>query len=122
MKSNQRQSRPPPPFVPSEAWIAAFEDGYTQLVIVNLTNYARARARHLGAPSSYPEDIVQNAAADTVQGILAWDPKQNSLEHHLRDVIKARTHHERARARRITHQPLDSSTCQAPRKLTPSRH
>ena len=111
MKADPRSMRPPPRFAPTEDWIKAFEAEYTQLMIMNVIRYARARARHVGtATSSYAEDLVQNIASDTVQGVLSWNPKRKALEQHLRDAVKVRTHHDRKRASRFTHQPIDPST------------
>lgn len=50
---------------------------------------------------------MQDALTDTASGVLSWDPSAKTLEQHILDVIKMRTHHDRQRARRFSHESLD---------------
>src|SRR5262249_4911115 len=55
----------------------------------------------------YAGELVQDALADTMIGVLRWDPSAKTLQQHIRDVIKMRTHYDRKRAQRFPHESLD---------------
>src|SRR5262245_31117218 len=84
------------PFSPSEEWIDAFKRECTHRLRLDLKEYARRRARGVRrvggqVDDSYAEDLVANAVADTLAGVIAWDPNAKALYQHLQDTIKSRT-------------------------------
>lgn len=110
MKLNQcSEEEPPLPFVPSEGWINALEEQCTEEMLQHALRYARRRARGVGPHVSddYSGELVQDALTDTASGVLRWDPSAKMLERHILDVIKMRTHYDRKRGRRFSHESLD---------------
>lgn len=66
------------PFVPSEAWIDAFDAQCTDAMIKRLQRFAAAWARILGGEyaandADYADELVQNVLTDTMEGVLRWD-------------------------------------------------
>lgn len=101
-------------FVPSEAWIDAFEDQCTDAMLKGVRRFAAYRARFLGWNGSsndayYAEELAQNAVTDTMLGVLRWDPSVQSLERHLLDAIRLRARRDRAHAERYPHASIDAS-------------
>lgn len=74
--------------------------------------YAARRAHGIGRVTDhdYAGELVQDALADTLIGVLHWDPSAKTLQRHLYDAIKMRTHHDRKRARRFPHESIDALT------------
>jgi len=100
-------------FSPSEEWIDAFKRECTHRLRLDLKEYARRRARGVRrvgghVDESYTEDLVANAIADTLTGVVTWDPIAKPLYQHLEDTIKYRTRHDRHRAKRFRHQRIDA--------------
>jgi hypothetical protein len=99
-------------FCPSDEWIEAFENQASDELMDNLEGYAAMRARLVVraggvADEFYVREVRLEALEDTWRGVVAWDPGQKSLEDHLRDVIRFRSRHHIARARRFRRQSLD---------------
>jgi hypothetical protein len=65
----------------------------------------------------YINALVQDALTDTAIGVLRWDPEVGDLELHLRDAIRARTSHDRQRARQFPHESIDVFAVGAPHAL-----
>jgi hypothetical protein len=99
----------PQPFVPSKDWDTTLEEQCTEEMLQRVRRYARRRARGVGSQvnDDYSGELVQDALADTASGVLRWDPSVKTLEQHILDVIKTRTHYDRKRARRFPHESLD---------------
>jgi hypothetical protein len=74
--------------------------------------YAARRAHGIGhvTDNYYAGELVQDVLADTLIGVLHWDPSAKTLQRHLHDAIKMRTHHDRKRARRFPHESIDALT------------
>ena len=101
------------PFQPTEEWIDAFQSQCTEKLRLDLLAYAKYRARGVGragahVDATYAEDLVADALADTLSGVVAWDPSAKSLYQHGEDTIRYRTRHDRKRARRYRHQRIDA--------------
>lgn len=101
------------PFSPGDEWIDAFKRECTKRLRLDLNEYARNRARlvrRVGGRTDewYAEDQVANAIADTLTGVVAWDPSAKPLYQHLEDTIKYRTRHDRERAKRVKHDRIDA--------------
>ncbi len=109
-------------FVPTEAWIDAFEaqacvHGFEE----KLLRFARRRAAmvaHAGRriDELYARELVQDALEDTLEGVLAWDPERVTLDKHLYDAIRSRTRHDYVQAQRFPHHAFDATD--APRALS----
>jgi hypothetical protein len=113
MKPDQRSKGDPPSlFVRSKDWFDAFEDQCTEEMMQRARRYAARRAHGIGhvTDSYYAGELVQDALADTLIGVLHWDPSAKTLQRHLHDAIKMRTHHDRKRARRFPHESIDALT------------
>src|SRR5262245_15241360 len=107
-----------PPFSPGDEWIDAFKRECTHRMRLDLKEYAQYRGRGIRwvggrTGEGWVEDQVANAIADTLTGVVMWDPNTKPLHKHLEDTIKYRTRDERERAKRIKHERID-----APRSLT----
>ena len=66
------------PFQPSEEWIDAFTKQCTEAMRLDLRAYAKRRARGVGragghVDDGYVHDLVADALANTLFGIVAWD-------------------------------------------------
>ncbi len=115
-EETNRTAGPGPRFVPSEAWIDAFEAQLTaKRLEERLHRYARVRANMIaraGRPVDdlYARELVQDAIEDTLDGVLAWDPDRCSLDQHLFGAIRSRTRHEYMHAQRFPHLSFDVST------------
>lgn len=113
----------PVPFLPSEEWIDAFKTQCTDAMRMDLRTYARRRGRGVGragayVDDSYADDLVANALADTLFGVVAWEPSAKTLYQHAEDTIRYRTRHDRHRAKRFRHERLDAPTSAAERRAT----
>jgi len=103
--------RPPrAPFVPSEAWIEAFDAQCTEHRLKVLRRYASSWARVVGGDtgSDYAEELVQVALTDILRGVLRWDPEAEELEPFLISVIRLRARRDRKIAARYEHVFIDS--------------
>jgi hypothetical protein len=112
-----------PPFQPSEEWIDAFTKQCTEALRLDLRTYAKRRARGVGrtgahVDESYVEDLVADALADTLFGVVAWEPTAKTLYQHAEDTIRYRTRHARKRARRYPHERLDAPASAADQQVT----
>lgn len=113
----------PAPFQPTEEWIDAFKKQCTEAMRLDLREYARRRARGVGragahVDDSYADDLVANAIADTLFGVVAWDPNAKTLYQHGEDTIRYRTRHDRHRAKRFKHRRIDAPTSAAEQQAT----
>jgi hypothetical protein len=102
----------PPPFCPTEEWIEAYAKQCTNALRLDLKVYAKRRARGVGragryVDETYVEDLVADALADTLLGVVAWEHTKKTLHQHAEDVIKFRTRHDRDRAKKYKHDRLD---------------
>jgi hypothetical protein len=100
------------PFSPDEAWLEAFASQCTHKMRLKAKRYAARRARGVGKAGGHVDDyyvreLVEDALADTVIGVVAWDPAAATLEGHVLDVIKSRTRHDRVRAHRFRRASFD---------------
>ena len=101
-------------FVPTEAWIDAFDAQCTEALLKRLRRYALLLARlpggeFLGDQASYAEEVVQATVTDIVSGTLRWDPATRDLEPYLTDTIRLRVRRDRRRAARYAHVSIDAA-------------
>lgn len=101
------------PFVPSEAWIEAFEHQVaTPTFFDAMWRYAERRARMLAhvkkVHEGYAAELVQDVLDDTLEGRIAWDPLRVTLAKHVMDAVKSRSRHHYRQACRRRHHSLDS--------------
>lgn len=89
-----------PPFAPDDAWIDAFQAQLTEEAIDRVRRFARMRA--LGVANTgrkvddyYARELVQDAIADTFEGVLRWDPARVTLEAHLTRAVQSRSRDDR---------------------------
>ena len=100
-------------FVPSDAWINAFNTQCTEELWKKLKPFAARCARGVGKAGGvvddyYVRELVQDVLADTRLGVLRWDPSAKSLEEHARDAIASRTYHDRGHAKRYPRESIDA--------------
>lgn len=100
-------------FAPSEEWIEAFEQQNTAELHQRALRFARSRARFVAraggrGDEAYAYELVQDALADTLLGVLTWDPAVVPLEVHVFGAIRSRTKNARIRALRFRHHSLDA--------------
>lgn len=102
----------PAPFRPDEAWIDAFTEQCTDEMRLSAKRFATRRgqwlAKQRGHGADYAQDLVQSAIVDTLSGVVAWEPTAKSLRQHVEDVIRFRTRHDRAHARKFHHERIDA--------------
>jgi hypothetical protein len=55
----------------------------------------------------YVDELIQDAVADTVSGVIHWDPERVTLERHLLDAIRSRSRHHYVRGLRFRRYSLD---------------
>lgn len=101
------------PFTPSEDWIDQFKAQCTQKLRVDMKHYARWRARSVRRAAgfldeTYAEEVVAQILADTLGGVVTWDPGRKSLYQHAEDMVRRRTFHDRKRAERFRHERIDA--------------
>lgn len=111
------------PFQPGEEWIDAFTNQCTDAMRLDLRTYARRRARGVGragghVDDGYVDDLVADALADTLFGVVAWDHIAKPLYQHAEDTIRYRTRHDRKRAVRYPHRRIDSPLSAAEQQAT----
>jgi len=111
------------PFQPSEEWIDAFTKQCTEAMRLDLREYAKRRARGVGragghVDDGYVDDLVADALADTLFGVVAWDHAAKPLYQHAEDTIRYRTRHDRKRAVRYQHKRIDAPSCAAEKQAT----
>lgn len=100
------------PFQPTEEWIDAFKEQCTDKLRLDLRAYARRRARGVHrvgglGDDAYADDLVADALADTLFGVVAWDPSAKPLYDHARDTIRYRTRDDRKHAKRYQMKRMD---------------
>ena len=111
------------PFQPSEEWLDAFTKQCTDTLRLDLRAYAKRRARGVGragghVDDGYLDDLVADALADTLFGVVAWDHTAKPLYQHAEDTIRYRTRHDRKRAVRYQHKRIDAPSCAAEKQAT----
>jgi hypothetical protein len=109
-------------YVPTDAWVEAFDAQCTEATLKRLRRYALLLARlpggdHLGDSAAYAEEIVQAVVTDAMDGVLRWDPDARDLEPYLIDVIRLRIRRDRRRAARYEHVSLDAAQAHDPASL-----
>jgi hypothetical protein len=102
-------------FAPDNRWCAEFEKQLTSKLIDGLRNYARPRAFAVAAAGRkvddyYARELVQDAVGDTWTGVLRWEPKRCTLEHHLIRAIQSRSDKHRKHAQANPHDAIDDGT------------
>jgi hypothetical protein len=114
--SAEPRSRERAPFAPDEAWITAYEEQLTPVMVRRCVAAIAALLRSLAGASRqgaepYARELVQDALTDTFLGVLRWTPTKETLDNHLRDVIRWRVRNERQRVarQRSLDDPGDSS-------------
>jgi hypothetical protein len=108
------------PFTPDEAWIEAFKEQCTDDMCLAAKRFAMRRLRGVGkvgraVSDDDAQDLVQDAIADTLFGILAWDPSGKSLKLHIEDAITSRARREYKRAKKYRHERMDALQTSAQR-------
>lgn len=101
-------------FVPDAAWIEAFEAQVTPAVLLHVRRYAMWRAHSVARAGGlgdafYADELVQNALGDILAGVVHWDPTREPLAERLRDTVRSRSRHDRARASRFRHEAWSES-------------
>ena len=109
-ETTEPRSRGRAPFAPDEAWLTAYEEQLTPVMVRRCAAAVTALLRSSAGMSRqgaepYARELVQDALADTFLGVLRWHPSKETLENHLRDVIRWRVRNERQRTAR--HVSLD---------------
>jgi hypothetical protein len=102
-----------PPFTPDEAWIEAFKNQCTDDMRLAAKRFALRRLRGIGkvgrpVSDDDAKDLVQDAIADTLFGILAWDPSAKPLKLHIEDAITSRARREYKRAKKYRQERMDA--------------
>lgn len=99
------------PFTPDDAWIDAFQSQLTEEAIDRVRRFARMRA--LGVANTgrkvddyYARELVQDAIADTFEGVLRWDPSRVTLEAHLTRAVQSRSRDDRTHEIAFPHDAL----------------
>jgi hypothetical protein len=100
---------------PSESWRRAFEDQATEETMAQVFGYASTYASMIEAVTQTRDPLIArelalDALADTFAGVVTWAPDKAPLVAHLCQVIRSRTSHELARAKRFRHVSLDRDT------------
>src|SRR5688572_10635736 len=97
------EARSPMPFTPDGGWLDALQLQLTEELIDRVRNFARLRA--LGVANTgrkvdeyYVRELVQDAVADTYEGVLRWDPDRVLLEMHLLRAVQFRSRNDREHA------------------------
>lgn len=110
------RSRGKAPLASEEAWLAAYAEQLTPMMVRRCTAAVVALLRSTVGTSRksaepYASELVHDALADTFSGVVRWTPSKETLENHLRDVIRWRLRNERQRAARHVSLdgPVDSS-------------
>jgi hypothetical protein len=108
-------------FQPSEDWIDEFAKQCTDRMRQDLREYAQWRAhgvRRMGGnvSSTYADEMVADAIADTLCGVVDWRHERKPLYQHLEDTIKYRTRHHRKHAEHYKHDRLDAPESTADRR------
>lgn len=105
----------PMPFAPDDGWLEALQLQLTDELTDRVRNFARLRA--LGVANTgrkvdeyYVRELVQDAIADTFEGVLRWDPKRVSLEAHLLRAVQFRTRNDRDHAIAFPHDAIGDET------------
>lgn len=101
------------PFTPDEAWIDAFKEQCTDELRLASKRFALRRLRGVGktgraVSDDDAKDLVQDAIADTLFGILSWDPSTKTLKQHVEDAIACRARREYKRAKKYRHERMDA--------------
>lgn len=109
------------PFAPDEAWLTAYEEQLTPVMVRRCCAAVAALLRSSTGMSRqgaepYARELVQDALTDTFLGVVRWNPGKETLENHLRDVIRWRVRNERQRTAR--HVSLDDSGDRSPQMPT----
>lgn len=107
------------PFVPNDGWLDAFETQLSEAMTERVRSFARMRAFGVATTGRkvddyYARELVQDAVADTWEGILSWDPVRVTLEAHLTRAVQFRTRNDREHAIAFPHDALGDET---PRSL-----
>ncbi len=110
-------------FQPSEEWIEDFAKQCTDRMRLDLREYAQWRARGVrrmggNVSSTYADEMVADAIADTLCGVVDWRHDAKSLYQHLEDTIKYRTRHHRKHAEHYKHDRIDAADSSADRRAT----
>ena len=110
-------------FQPTEEWLDEFTKQCTAAMRLDLREYAKRRAWGVGragghVDDGYVDDLVADALADTLFGVVAWDHAVKPLYQHVEDTIRYRTRHDRKRAVRYQHKRIDAPTSAAERHVT----
>lgn len=100
---------------PSESWRRAFEDQATEEAMAQVFGYASTYAAMIESATQTRDPLIArelalDALADTFAGVVTWAPDKAPLVAHLCQVIRSRTSHELARAKRFRHVSLDRDT------------
>src|SRR5262249_31132668 len=93
--------------------IEAFHIQYSRALFEQLVRYAARRVSGLRKGSSddlIARELVVDAAEDTLEGRVGWDPKTKTLKSHLCDVIKRRTLADWERAEKFPQESIDAVT------------
>ena len=99
-------------FTPDEAWIDAFKEQCTDELRLAAKRFALRRLRGVGKTGRAvgdddAKDLVQDAIADTLFGILTWDPSAKTLKQHVEDAITCRARREYKRTKKYRHERMD---------------
>lgn len=111
------------PFHPAEEWIDGFKAQCTEAMRLDLRSYARCRAKGVGragahVDDAYADDLVADALADTLFGVIAWEPSAKTLYQHCEDTIRYRTRDDRKHARRYQVKRIDAPRSSGELKAT----
>jgi hypothetical protein len=98
----------------NEHWIAEFKRQATDAMRQRAIRSARRCVQMIEwsggqVPSSYAEDLVDDAIGDTWRGVLTWRPTpERSLLKHINSVVRSRARHTRKKAEKFPTASLDA--------------
>lgn len=110
-EEESQEGEEPCRFQPSEAWIDAFDQQYSDALTELVNSYAARRVggtRKGSTRDGYARELVLTALGDTLMGKARWDPDTKSLRDHLWDAIKRRTLADWERAGRFPQASIDT--------------
>jgi hypothetical protein len=104
----------PPPSDRGDEWLSEFNSQIADRGLYRRALHAARSSVSLlqqaGAQvaSSFAEDLLASAIADTWFGVLSWDPGEATLLDHVQDAIRSRARDEWRRAKRFPSASLDA--------------
>ena len=111
---DEREEATPPADEPSRAWGTMFAAQCTGDMLRRVRRYAHRIASSVAevggiGGEACAEELLQDCIADTLSGVLVWDPAVVTLESYLMSRIRSRGRDERHRVLKLPHASIDVS-------------